>query len=214
MSLFRVAPFAPLLASLFIVGCASKPTVSEYQCRAGDWETIGYRDGTSGFGETRLLAHQEACGEFSIVPDRELYRQGHARGLASYCTADNGYQAGLSGKNLNRYCAQELREPFASAHADGYTLYVARRDVREIHAELEQLEVRLSEVRQEIVGVTTAQLLPDLTTEERIRLVAKLELLLTEQADLRAARPQLEDDLAQAEDDLDMLQQPFSQVSY
>ncbi len=214
MGFVRIVPWMSLLASVLLAGCAGKPTVSEYQCRAGDWETIGFRDGASGFGETRLLAHQEACGEFAIVPDRGLYRQGYSRGLASYCTADNGYHAGLSGKNLNRYCSDDLREPYASAHADGYTLYVARRDVREIHAEIERLEARLIDVRQEIIGVTTAQLQPDLTTEERIRLVAKLELLLTEQADLRTARPQLEDDLAQAEDDLAMLQQSFSQVSY
>lgn len=199
-----------LAAALILVGCASKPSVSENQCKAGDWQSIGFRDGAGGFASTRILNHQEACGEFGIVPDRGGYLAGWQDGLMTYCTADNGFQLGLRGRALNTVCSQDLREPFASAHADGRKLYIARVEVNRLSNLLANHDSRLVTIKEEMVGATTAQLAPDLTAEERVRLLAKLEALATERATIKNEIPQIEMSLADAEHHLAMLDQMYA----
>ena len=198
------------IVALGLSACAAQPTVSENQCRAGDWQTIGYRDGAAGMANTVLLAHQEACGEFGIVPLKSEYLAGWRAGLEGYCTADNGFHLGQRGGALNTVCSAELREPFASAHADGRLLYNARREVRTLSQLLVDNEQRLQQIKQEMVGATTAQLVPDLTAEERLRLLAKLEALTEERAFIKAEIPALERDLVQAEDRLARLDRTFA----
>jgi hypothetical protein len=199
-----------LFVALIVTGCASKATVSENQCRAGDWQTIGYRDGASGVTNTRLLSHQDACGAFGIVPDRDSYLAGWQAGLESYCTADSGFNLGLRGASLNSACRNELREPFASAHADGRSLYVARRDVRRLSQQLASMEQRLGQIKQEMVGATTAQLTPNLSVEERLSLLAKLESLADERGNIKSRLPEVERSLAQAEDQLARVDQSLA----
>ena len=199
-----------VVAVLLLSGCAAKPTVSENQCRAGDWQTIGYRDGSNGIASTRLLSHQEACGAFGIVPERNGYLAGWEEGVAAYCTADSGFQLGLRGGALNKVCSAELREPFASAYADGRQLHSARREVNRLANLLSNHEHRLGQIKQEIVGVTTAQLTPALTIEERLRLLAKLESLTEERANIKAELPNVERALVQAEDQLALLDQTYA----
>jgi hypothetical protein len=209
----RVKLVRPLAMSAVVVlgaGCASTPSVSENQCRAGDWQTIGYRDGANGINSSRLLQHQEACGEFAIVPDRNLYLAGWEEGLSTYCTADNGFQQGLRGRALNSNCRDQLREPYAAAHADGRQLYVARRDVSRLQQTLQNQQNRLEQIKQEIIGVTTAQLAPDLTAEERLRLLSKLDDLADERAELKAEVPRTEQALLDAEGHLAQLDQMFA----
>ena len=196
--------------ALVITGCAAKPTVSEHQCRAGDWQTIGYRDGAQGMSNTRLLIHQEACGAFGIVPEREEYLLGWRAGLENFCTADSGFQLGQRGAAMNNVCRNELREPFASAYADGRALYSARREVNQLSRRLVSHERRLEQIKQEMIGVTTAQLTPDLTVDERLRLLAKLNSLVDERVDLETQLPMVESSLAHAEDRLARLDRSFA----
>ena len=205
-----LAPLALGAVVLIGMGCAAKPSVSENQCRAGDWQTIGYRDGANGVDASRLLKHQEACGEFGIVPERNLYLSGWEEGLLAYCTADNGFQQGLHGRGFNSLCRDELREPYASAHADGRQLYIARRDVNQLRQTVRDQHNRIEQIKQEIIGVTTAQLAPDLTAEERLRLLAKLDDLADERAMLKAELPRTEQALMDAEDHLARLDQTFA----
>jgi len=210
----RIGSLIAALAVLVFAGCSSKPSVTENQCRAGDWQTIGYRDGAVGNQSTRLLAHQEACGNFSIVPERSRYLTGYREGLLTYCTAENGFDLGQRGVSLNPACNGDLMQPFATAHADGWQLYQARRAVNSLHQQLVRLDKRLDQIDRELVGVTTAQLQPDLTVEERVQLLASLESLADEKGALKARRPTLELDLAQAEADLESVSRDLSLASY
>ncbi len=207
MQVLKVNVLVSALAVVLLAGCAAKPTVSEYQCRAGDWQTIGFKDGAAGFASTQLLKHQEACGPFAIVPSRDEYLSGWQQGLTTYCTADNGFLMGRSGVGLNAVCNDELREPYASAYSDGRQLYVARRDVQQLSQKLNQQQNRLEAIKQELVGATTSQLVPDLTVEERIQLVAKAESLVEERAAILGDIPRTQAALEQAQNYLDQLDQ-------
>ena len=186
-----------------MVSCSSNPTVSENQCRAGDWQTIGYRDGASGYQSTHLLAHQEACGQFGIVPQRSGYLSGWNEGLSIYCTADNGFLLGQRGAAFNTVCNAERREPYASAYDNGRQLYLARQEVINLNHQIDHHVARLEYIKKDMVAVTTAQLTADLTTQERISLLAELEALASERATIKAELPHLEQALADAQDKLD-----------
>ena len=59
-------PFAAV-SMLLLSACSSNPSVSESQCIAGDWQTVGYRDGTNGLRSTQLLQHQDACVQYDVI---------------------------------------------------------------------------------------------------------------------------------------------------
>ena len=104
--LITVALFGVLAMS----GCA---TLSESQCIASDWQTVGFRDGVSGTQSSQLLKHQNACVKHGIVPDRQAYLAGWDDGVEQYCQPRNGFAAG------ERYACTTLTNfrffgPFAS----------------------------------------------------------------------------------------------------
>ena len=196
-----------VIGILIMAGCAGKPTVSENQCRAGDWQTIGMRDGSNGLPSTQLLQHQEACGEYGIVPNRDVYLAGWHQGVGSYCTADNGFVVGQSGRGHNSVCSDD---GFLDAYADGRELYLARQEVRRLENQLIGAENRIKNIKQEIVGATTAQLAPDLLPEERIALVARVEALMEERSELKRSIPVLEDELEISRQRLESLHQSLA----
>jgi len=196
-----------IVISLALAGCASRPSVSENQCRAGDWESIGFRDGANGSASTRILAHQEACGDYNIVPNKGHYIAGWKSGINTFCTAENGFSQGNMGRGLSRHCAND---DYADAHANGFALHQARKAVNQLAHELEAHHARLADIKDEMVRVSSAQLAPDLTVERRVRLLAKLENLVEERGTLRSEIPGLEVELSEAEAYLLEMQQQFA----
>lgn len=199
---------------LVLSACGSTPSVTENQCRAGDWQTIGYRDGAAGMSSTRLLAHQEACGVIHIVPNRSGYLAGWNNGLVEYCTAESGFHLGQRGGNFNTICNSLYPEPFSSAYKDGRTLYVARAEVNRLLRLINNHEGRLEHIKQEIVAIAAAQLQPGLSPEARINMLARVESLAEERGTIQAELPQLESALIIAELDLDQLRQSLASAGY
>ena len=172
-----------VLAVLVSAGCVS---ISEQECLAGDWESIGYRDGAEGHDRTRVLKHADACGKFDVVPDRQAYLAGWEAGLHVYCTPRKGYELGERGRTLNEVC----RNPeFSTAYYEGRALFEAKKELRQLRASVDELEDELVEIEQAVGQVKTAQVAEDIGAEERVRLVAELESLVE-------ARVLLEQELA------------------
>lgn len=195
-----------VVAAGLLGACAAKPSVSEHQCLAGDWQTIGYHDASLGYPSTRLLSHQEACGPHGVIPQRTDYMVGWQEGLSVYCTADNGFDLGSRGKRHNGICRGADAGAFQAAYDDGWELFQARSAARAARQALQAAEQRLKNIKQEIVGASTAQLIPDLTVQERVQLVADLNALIEERDQVLADLPQLRADLARREQELDALQ--------
>ncbi len=191
-----------IVVSLITMGCASNPSVSEHQCRAGDWQTIGYRDGTAGLAKTRILVHQEACGEFGIVPDRSAYMAGWNEGIPLYCTHENGFRAGERGARRNLVCEQEVDDIFRRGYDQGREIYIALSEVNAIQNRIAASEARLLVIDDEMLDVTAAQLDAALTPQERIDLVADLKRLADEKARLQSELPVLISELSIAQENL------------
>lgn len=189
----------------FLAGCGGGATVSEHQCVAGDWQTLGYRDGANGQRNTSLLAHQNACGEYGIVPDRAGYMLGWEQGAREYCQPDNAFVAGERGENYQNICPEDLRANFVTAYSNGRTVYLARTAVATIERQINHNRSRLETVKSEIVSAAAAQFSGTLLPEERLELIARAQRLYEEQQELEYDLVDLEARLIKKEQELNTL---------
>lgn len=125
---------------LLLNACAS---LTESECRAGDWRAIGYRDGQNGRSFGRIEDHRNACAEFGVVPNVTLYREGHARGLLFYCTPTNGLAVGRRGDTYLGVCPPDLEPSFLRYYASGHDIYEARQRLDRLDDEQRSLEERI-----------------------------------------------------------------------
>ena len=121
-------------ALLFTLAGCSSNSVSESQCLAGDWQTIGYRDGANGYRSTQLLNHQNACVKHGVIPDRASYMAGWEQGVREYCEANNGYDVGERGEGYDNVCPDDMRDAFLAAYHSGRELYLARSEVSDLES--------------------------------------------------------------------------------
>lgn len=212
MRAFRL-PTATLLAALLLGGCQSA-TVSESQCIAGDWQTIGLRDGANGLPSTQLLEHQDACVRHGAFPNREAYLAGWNEGIVGYCQADNGFALGSRGGGYRNVCPPALAPAFVTAYEEGRALYRVRSDVISLERLIQRKEARLATVNRELLASGTAQLEEDLTTQERVELLAKSQRLMDERSELERELPELAEELRYKEGELNALQRALAVVDY
>lgn len=184
-------------------GCA---TLSESQCLAEDWETIGYSDGAKGRESSRLLRHQEACASHGVIPDREAYIDGWEAGVEQYCQPANGFSLGESGKRFSNVCPPDLQPAFHSAFQDGRRLHDAHSEIERLDGEIDERERELAEVSSELEAITAglldggdddeprtakALLRARKLSSERGRLESEIEALRVERVEQRARLAQL-----------------------
>ena len=187
-----------LVSVSLIIGCGSKRSLSEYQCSAGDWYTVGEMDGRNGYGQARLLVHQDACGPQGIVPDSDAYRSGWASGVAQYCEPSRGYQQGVSGRALPTVCPAEYRAAYKEAYDQGRVLYVAIRDVKKLENAIAHAEQRIDHINSEVIQLATAQIASGLSPQERVRLATRAQELMSEKQRLQRDLPGLRGELEAA----------------
>jgi hypothetical protein len=178
-----------------LCGCRSA-SVSQSQCLAGDWETVGYRDGANGYRSTELLEHQNACVKYGVIPDRAAYMAGWEHGVREYCEANNAFDIGARGNGYVNVCPDDLRDAFLSAYHDGRQLYLARVEVTNLEQAIGEHEYRLEQVKSAIVSSATQQLDPTLSPTARVDLFATTERLAEEKGRLESELPQLRQQLA------------------
>jgi hypothetical protein len=180
---------------LALAGCSSN-SVSESQCLAGDWQTIGYRDGANGYRSTQLLEHQNACVKHGVIPDRATYMAGWEKGVREYCEANNGYDVGERGEGYDNVCPDDQRDAFLAAYHTGRELYLARSDVNNLEQAISEREYRLDAIKAELISSATQQFDPSLTPAARVDLLAMTERLAEEQGRINAELPRMRQELA------------------
>jgi hypothetical protein len=205
-----------LLAGLALLlgGCGGRASVTENQCMAGDWQTLGYRDGVRGMRSTALLSHQDACGEHGIFPDRHGYMLGWQQGAREFCEPNNGFQVGERGQAYNNVCPEELRADFMTAYRKGRSLFEARSEVSRIERAIYQTRQHLESVESDIVATAAAQFSGTLLPEERVTLLARTKQLADEQAELEMTLVDLEVELEKKLRSLDTLNQSLASATF
>ena len=118
-------------------------TLSEDQCRAGNWYDIGVRDGAKGRDSDFIFEHARACNEFGVAPRAAPWREGREEGLKQYCTARNAYRIGQRGQSLNPVCPGDTSR-LEAANNRGQRWYDLERQIRDAEREIAEINNRLA----------------------------------------------------------------------
>jgi len=99
---------------------AACETISDQQCRSGNWESIGHVDGSNGIGIDRFQSYVKKCGKSGIQPDYNAYKTGRQKGLRTHCHA-KGRASGLDGDDSaqSSLCMGTLESHYASGYSIG-----------------------------------------------------------------------------------------------
>lgn len=114
-----------LLIFLPLLGCAS---LTEEECRTGDWRAIGFADGVEGRGPDFLRNHASACAGTEIAPDEVDWDAGRREGLKVYCTPLRAYIDGRDGKITKSICPASLQSRLNSENSRGLSARFALMD--------------------------------------------------------------------------------------
>lgn len=204
---------APLLVSGLIAlsGCAG---MSESQCLASDWRTIGYRDGLNGTQSTALLRHQNACIKHDVRPDREAYLAGWREGVHQYCDPSNAFNVGERGAAYGNVCPPEMQEGFNSAYQEGRRLYLAQSELNQIHRAISEREQRLKDVKSELAAIAGYMIDSGATPGERAEMLLNAKDLAQEQGRLEGEIEDLKAEAAVKAERLENLRHNIAMTAY
>lgn len=196
---------------VLLSGCA---TLSESQCVASDWETVGYRDGLSGTASSQLLQHQNACVKHGIVPDRDSYLVGWQQGVEQYCQPDNGFAVGQHGGGYSSICPGHLKDAYYAAYQDGRLLFTAQSEINRMNRQVSQKEHRIKQIKSEQSSAEADLIAEETTTERRFELLLATKALAEEQGTLETEIHNLKVHLAVKSEQLSELRNDLAFVAY
>jgi hypothetical protein len=134
----RARALTVLLAAAGLCACAS---LSEKQCRSGDWTSIGRDDGAHGLAANEFDKHREACKPYGKEPDAKAYEAGRAQGLKTYCTQAGAYVSARRGLGYNGVCANRSEGLFLEAFRAGQHVNTQMREVRDLRRDIDELQI-------------------------------------------------------------------------
>ena len=202
----RHNPFltAAILAALVLLqGCA---TLDKDECLLADWRLIGYQDGVAGKSATVVGEYREDCAKHAVVPDLDAYRAGREEGLQQYCTVDNGYRLGNTGRGFAAVCPAALAAGFRDAYDAGRELYLARSAVNNTHSNIHSRKQTLSDLEKNRAEKLAALISDGLKADQRV-------MILYEVNELQQEMDSVEDEIVDLELDLEDQQAHLDQVS-
>lgn len=198
----RTIALAFTAALLALGGCSS---LSESQCLASDWETIGYRDGLGGTQSTALIRHTDACMKHGVVPDRDAYLAGWEDGVQQYCQPQNAFSVGEHGAGYANVCPPHLQQSFHAAYQDGRQLYLAQAEIDDLQRGIAQRKSRMRQVKSEMAAIASGMLDEESTTADRAGMLLSAKDLAQEQGRLDSEIAELEAEVAVKRDRLESL---------
>ncbi len=188
-------------------GCA---TLNEDECLTADWRTIGFQDGVAGHTPDRLGQHRKACAKYGVTPNLDTYLEGRSQGLVTYCTPQNGFNAGAAGRSYKGVCPAELENEFLPAYNDGHGLYTREHALSDVLSDISHSESRLEEIHKEIAEKEALLVEAAGTPGERSKLVDELHALAEEQGGLHQKIRDLEYRHGELEADLEAYREDIS----
>lgn len=130
-----------LLSALVLASCAS---LSEEECKTGNWDEIGFRDGTNGRTSAYIQEHAKACEKSGVAPIQSVWEAGRQRGLPAYCVPSKAYSEGRAGRPVSAVCPAGQMEELRAANDTG-------QQYRRYTNDLNAAKARLSEVEQQLL---------------------------------------------------------------
>lgn len=129
-----------LLLSVTVSGCA---TLSKEECLTGNWEKIGFRDGTNGRTSGYLQNHAKACEKSGVRPVQSLWEKGRQRGLPAYCVPAKAYSEGKKGNELRPVCPASQIARLRAANETGLEFHAYTDEINETQYRIDELERKI-----------------------------------------------------------------------
>lgn len=126
---------------LALSGCSS---ISEEECRLGDWYQMGLADGQKGKKNYSAI-YSEECAEYGVTVDLKSYQEGRREGLTSYCTYENGTLVGQSNASYENVCPADLARDFLSGYTPYHNLAQAQSRLSSAESSVNNYKARLEE---------------------------------------------------------------------
>lgn len=134
-----------LITLLVLSACAS---ISEEECLAADWYSIGVEDGSKGYPMSRIGAYRKDCAEVGVAPDADQYSQGRDYGLESFCTYERGYAEGKRGASNKAVCPPgQLAAEFMQGYNAGHYIYGVNQNIRSLKRDLADVREEVDKIR-------------------------------------------------------------------
>jgi hypothetical protein len=112
-----------LVSIAALVALNSCATMNEDQCKTANWQEIGRNDGMQGLSSSLISSHSKACEKHGIKSDPAAYKLGYQNGVKTFCTAENGFEVGRSGRASAAECPAEMQSAFQAAWKKGRVEY-------------------------------------------------------------------------------------------
>lgn len=155
---------ATLVLAAILSGCAS---LSEEDCLTADWAVMGEADGQQGRPVSEINRYRRQCAQFGVVPDTEAYLEARQRGLALFCTHDNGYDQGRSGAPHKLVCPAAVERDFRRGYDLGRAVYVSLTDLRNSNDSIAYNEDEIDGLQSDISDREESLSSDDLSDEEK-----------------------------------------------
>lgn len=125
---------ALVLGAIALGGCAS---LSKDQCMGGDWQQIGFMDGSKGLPSQELDKHAKACAEYGVQPNLEPYLVGRSKGLLNYCLPASAFDQGRAGNGENvAACPPAMQAAFVTEYRRGAEIHAMESELANLRARL------------------------------------------------------------------------------
>ena len=141
-----------LLLLTALLGLAACATLSESECRDGNWYQIGRDDGAAGRPLDFIRQHAKACNEFGVAPKAKPWREGRLEGLKQYCTRPNAYDVGTRGRRLSPVCPAEDIESLQAANARGLRWYQIGQEIAEVERDIRAINAEIADLAADDPG--------------------------------------------------------------
>tara|TARA_B100000925_G_scaffold266740_1_gene226768 strand:- start:1140 stop:1676 length:537 start_codon:yes stop_codon:yes gene_type:complete len=125
------------LLLLIFSSCAS---LDEDQCKNGNWDIIGRRDGSNGEPLSVLEDHQKACSEYGVKINVSMYKKSRKEGLKQYCTGENGFEVGQSGREYHNVCKSKK---FKKNFRIGRKIYSLEKEIDDLEEDNDEYESKI-----------------------------------------------------------------------
>lgn len=186
-----------LIGSLIsLAGCAS---LSKDECLHADWRMIGFEDGAKGKSPDYLGEHREACAEYGVVPNQNLYLKGREDGLVEYCRPYNAFQEGVRGATYQGVCPAYKQDAFLEAYQYGKKIHEADQKVNDQESNIKDLESSLSDIKTRLKEKEASLVDSKTTTSQRVILLQEIKDLSKEQGEKGNEIQRLREDLVRLE---------------
>ena len=159
-----------VLSLLILCGCAG---ISEEQCMAMDWRTLGFEDGANGRPVQSIANYRQACGEYGVTADLDAYRNGHDDGVEVYCRATRGFEEGRRGTRYQGVCPAGTEAEFLNAYNAGIRLYELESRLAQIERSIASGLAEQERIKRRLTAIGVAMISDETSAEQRLAMVAE-----------------------------------------